>query len=148
VVRSFVFIYASWQLNPLCGWLSPHAVGWVLFYSFTKRFTRWSHLVLGFGMSIAPVGGYLAVTGVWPRLWWMPILLSVAVTTWGAGFDTLYALQDEAFDRTHGLHSIPAAMGERAAIRIARVLHLTTISIVFFLFVLGERVQRGWQGLL
>lgn len=126
-VSSALFVFAAWSLNPLCAALSPLALAWVCFYSYTKRFTRWSHLVLGVGMSIAPVGGYLAVTGAWPAPWWMPLVLSLAVTTWGGGFDILYALQDEQFDRTHGLHSMPVALGARRAIALARALHVTTV---------------------
>jgi 4-hydroxybenzoate polyprenyltransferase len=128
IAASALFIWSSWRLNPLCGMLSPLALGWVLFYSYTKRFTRWSHLVLGAGLSIAPVGGYLAVTGSWPSPWWMPLVLSLAVTTWVAGFDVLYALQDTDFDRRNGLHSIPATLGERRAILLSRAMHLITVS--------------------
>lgn len=127
-VASVLFVYSAWSLNRLCAVLSPVALAWVCFYSYTKRFTRWSHLVLGVGMSIAPVGGYLAVTGRWPDPWWMPLVLSLAVTTWGGGFDILYALQDEAFDKAHGLHSIPVALGRVRAIAVSRVLHLTTLA--------------------
>lgn len=123
-----LFVWSSWRLNPLCGMLSPIALAWVLFYSYTKRFTRWSHLVLGAGLSIAPVGGYLAVTGAWPAPWWMPVVLALAVTTWVAGFDVLYALQDTDFDRRNGLHSIPATFGETIAIGLARTMHLVTIA--------------------
>ena len=118
---------SAWQLNRLCGLLSPLALGWVLFYSFTKRFTRWCHLVLGVGMSIAPVGGYLAITGSWSDPWWMLVALALAVATWGAGFDVLYALQDIDFDRSLSLHSIPAALGPRRALFIARGMHVTTV---------------------
>jgi 4-hydroxybenzoate polyprenyltransferase len=128
LVAGAFFVWSSWQLNPLCGILSPLALGWVLFYSYTKRFTRWSHLVLGGGLSIAPVGGYLAVTGAWPSPWWMPVVLALAVTMWSAGFDVLYALQDTEFDRRNGLHSIPATLGEGRAIMLARVMHLITIA--------------------
>jgi 4-hydroxybenzoate polyprenyltransferase len=83
--------------------------------------------VLGMGLSIAPVGGYLAVSGVWSTPWWMLIALSLAVATWSAGFDVLYALQDVQFDRAERLHSLPAALGERRALAIARVLHLLTV---------------------
>jgi 4-hydroxybenzoate polyprenyltransferase len=121
------FELAAWRLNPLCLALSPLALAWVCFYSFTKRFTRWSHLVLGLGMAIAPVGGYLAITGRWSEPWWLLAALAVAVLTWGAGFDVLYALQDVAFDRAHGLFSLPAAVGEAGAIRVARVLHVLTV---------------------
>jgi 4-hydroxybenzoate polyprenyltransferase len=103
------------------------ALGWVFFYSYTKRFTRWCHLVLGVGMSIAPVGGYLAVTGHWSRPWWMLVVLALAVATWGGGFDILYALQDVDFDKSQRLYSLPVAFGERRALFIARLLHLGTI---------------------
>jgi 4-hydroxybenzoate polyprenyltransferase len=126
-IASVLFVFAAWRLNPLCGWLSPLALGWVFLYSYTKRFTRWSHLVLGFGLSIAPVGGFLAVTGAWSHPWWMLIALSHAVTTWTGGFDVLYALQDVEFDRTSRLHSLPAAIGERRAVNIARALHCVSV---------------------
>lgn len=126
VVASIVFFIAAWQLNLLCLVLAPLALGWVLFYSYTKRFTRWSHLVLGVGLSIAPVGGYLAITGQWSDPWWMLIALALAVATWVGGFDILYALQDVSFDRENGLYSVPAAYGEVNALGIARVLHLAT----------------------
>ncbi|HUQ18252.1 MAG TPA: UbiA-like polyprenyltransferase [Gemmatimonadaceae bacterium] len=122
-----IFVLAAWQLNPLCLLLSPLALGWVLFYSYTKRFTRLCHIVLGIGLSIAPVGGYLAVTGQWSDPWWMLVLLAAAVATWVGGFDILYALQDIEFDCAQGLHSLPAALGERSALNIARVLHLCTV---------------------
>ncbi|MFL5483103.1 MAG: UbiA-like polyprenyltransferase [Gemmatimonadaceae bacterium] len=126
-VASAVFFVAAWQLNPLCLMLAPVALAWVLFYSYTKRFTRWSHLVLGVGLSIAPVGGYLAITGRWSSPWWMLIALAIAVATWVAGFDILYALQDVSFDRENGLYSVPSTFGEANALGIARMLHLTTV---------------------
>jgi 4-hydroxybenzoate polyprenyltransferase len=126
-VASAIFIFAAWMLNPLCAILSPLALAWVFFYSYTKRFTRWSHLVLGFGLSIAPVGGYLAVQGQWSDPWWMLIALSLAVTTWTGGFDVLYALQDVDFDRSSRLHSLPAALGEQRAVAVARVLHCASV---------------------
>jgi 4-hydroxybenzoate polyprenyltransferase len=126
-IASALFIFAASRLNPLCGWLAPLALGWVCFYSYTKRFTRWSHLVLGASLAIAPVGGYLAVAGAWSAPWWMLPALALAVMTWVAGFDILYALQDRDFDVEHGLHSIPVAFGERGAFRASRVLHLTTV---------------------
>jgi 4-hydroxybenzoate polyprenyltransferase len=127
VIASLIFLIAAWQLNPLCLLLSPLALAWVLFYSYTKRFTRWSHLVLGIGLSIAPVGGYLAVTGQWSDPWWMLVALAVAVATWVGGFDILYALQDVSFDRENGLYSVPAAFGESTALGISRGLHLITV---------------------
>ena len=127
LVAAAVTVTAAWRLNPLCGWLSPVALGWVAFYSYTKRFTRWSHLVLGASLSIAPVGGYLAITGRWSAPGWMLPVLALAVATWVAGFDILYALQDRDFDRAHGLHSIPAAFGAEGAVWASRVLHFLTI---------------------
>lgn len=140
-VASLLFVWASWQLNRLCGYLSPLALGWVCFYSYTKRFTHWSHLVLGAGLAIAPVGGYLAVTGAWPTPWWMPVVLGLAVATWVGGFDVLYALQDAAFDREHGLFSLPARLGEGRAISLARSMHVLTI---VSLAVVGVATGSGW----
>jgi len=128
VVASAAFVLAAWQLNTLCLLLSPVALAWVLFYSYTKRFTRWSHLVLGVGLSIAPVGGYLAIAGHWSTPWWMLIALAVAVATWVGGFDILYALQDVSFDRENGLYSVPSTFGEANALGIARALHITTVA--------------------
>jgi 4-hydroxybenzoate polyprenyltransferase len=126
-VASLVFVVAAWRLNPMCLALSPVALAWVLAYSYTKRFTRWSHLVLGIGLSIAPVGGYLAITGRWSEPWWMLCALALAVATWVAGFDILYALQDVAFDRENALHSVPVAFGEAGALAISRALHLLSV---------------------
>jgi 4-hydroxybenzoate polyprenyltransferase len=128
VIASLVFLAAAWQLNPLCLILAPIALAWVLFYSYTKRFTRWSHIVLGVGLSIAPVGGYLAITGHWSSPWWMLIALAIAVATWVGGFDILYALQDVSFDRENGLYSVPSTFGEANALRIARLLHFITVA--------------------
>jgi 4-hydroxybenzoate polyprenyltransferase len=127
-VASALFIAAAGALNPLCLVLSPIAIAWVFFYSYTKRFTRFAHIVLGLGMSIAPVGGYLAVTGQWSTPWWLLCVLATTVVSWGAGFDVLYALPDIAFDTANDLHSIPVAFGERGAITIARALHVVTVS--------------------
>ncbi|HJU76036.1 MAG TPA: UbiA-like polyprenyltransferase [Gemmatimonadaceae bacterium] len=139
-VASALFFLAAWQLNPLCLMLAPFALGWVFFYSYTKRFTKLSHIALGLGLGIAPVGGYLAVTGAWSDPWWLLVALTVAVTTWVAGFDILYALQDVDFDRGSGLFSIPAALGIRRAITIARLLHLTTVVALIFA---GLRTEVG-----
>ena len=128
VIASAIFFVAAWQLNRLCLILAPLALGWVLFYSYTKRFTRWSHLVLGVGLSIAPVGGYLAITGQWSDPWWMLIALAIAVATWVGGFDIMYALQDVSFDRENGLYSVPSTFGEANALGIARLLHGVTVA--------------------
>lgn len=140
VVASLLFAVAAWRINALCLMLSPVALAWVFFYSFTKRFTRWSHLVLGGGLAIAPVGGYLAVTGRWADPWWMLVALAVAVATWTAGFDILYALQDVGVDRREGLQSLPAAIGTRGALLVARVLHVLT---VVALAAVGSAVHAG-----
>jgi len=148
IVAVAVFIASAAALNELCFYLSPLAVLWVLGYSFTKRFTRWSHLVLGAGLGIAPVGGYLAVTGAWSKPWWMLVTLALAVTTWVGGFDILYSLPDEGFDRSHSLYSIPATLGERNAIYIARTLHCLTI-VALALTGLGAHLGvLYWCGLL
>jgi len=128
IVASLLFIVAAWRLNPLCLVLAPVALAWVLFYSYTKRFTRWSHLVLGVGLAIAPVGGYLAVTGAWSSPWWMLIALALAVAGWVGGFDILYSLQDASFDKENGLHSVPVAFGASRAILVARMLHVITVA--------------------
>jgi 4-hydroxybenzoate polyprenyltransferase len=127
-LAAVAFLVVASRLNLLCLMLAPAALVWVFFYSYTKRFTRWSHLVLGIGLSIAPVGAYLAITGAWSDPWWMLIALAVAVATWVGGFDILYALQDVGFDRENRLHSVPAAFGEARALSIARGLHLLTVA--------------------
>ncbi len=133
VVSSGLFVLAAALLNPLCFVLSPVALAWVTVYSFSKRFTALSHVWLGLGMAISPVGGYLAVTGAWGTPWWLILLLALAVTCWGGGFDVLYSLQDEAFDREHGLHSATVALGAPRAIALARALHgLAAAAIVAF----------------
>jgi len=142
-VASLLFVYAAWRLNPLCAVLSPVALGWVFFYSYTKRFTRWCHIVLGIGMSIAPAGGYLAVTGAWSRPWWMLAVLALAVATWGGGFDILYALQDAAFDRDHGLYSLPSTLGETRALLLSRVLHAVTVLSLALVGFATFRAQPG-----
>ena len=141
VTMAIVFVYSAFQLNPLCGWLSPVALGWVLAYSYTKRFTRWSHIVLGVSLSIAPVGGYLAVAGQWSSPVWVLLILAAAVASWVAGFDILYALQDETFDMEQGLHSIPVAFGAAGAVRISQILHTITVAS---LVAVGLGTGAGW----
>ena len=113
--------------------LSPVALLWVLAYSYTKRFTSWSHLWLGASLAIAPAGGYLAVTGTWSTPWWTLVVMAVGVLTWVAGFDIFYALQDEAFDRIHGLRSAIVLLGDRWGILFAKLLHgLTIVMLIAF----------------
>ena len=148
VMASGLFVYSSAQLNQLCLLLSPVALAWIFFYSFTKRFTRWSHLVLGWSLAIAPVGGYLAVVGAWSRPWWMLIALAIGVATWVAGFDIFYSLQDAPFDREQRLKSMPAALGEIGAIRVARILHVVSIAA---LIAVGAVIHAGgwyWLGIV
>jgi len=122
-----LFVLAAWALNPLCLLLSPIALAWVLTYSLAKRFTWWPHLWLGMSLAIAPVGGYLAVTGRWSHPAWLLLAVSVAVATWVAGFDIFYALPDAGFDLTQGLKSAVVRLGERRAIMLAKLLHGITI---------------------
>jgi 4-hydroxybenzoate polyprenyltransferase len=121
VLNGVVFVLAAFLINSLCGWLSPVALFVILFYSYTKRFTPLCHLVLGIGLSLAPIGAYLAVTGVFD---WVPLLFSFAVVGWVSGFDIIYSLQDEAFDRQHHLHSIPVWLGKKRALFVSIVLHV------------------------
>lgn len=129
-VASAVFVACAALLNPLCLLLAPFALACVFFYSYTKRFTRWAHLVLGFALAIAPVGAYLAVAGRWSEPAGSLLALAGAVLCWVAGFDILYSLQDADFDQAEGLHSVPAAFGIAGAIRVSRLLH--AIAVLFF----------------
>ncbi len=127
VVAAALFVLASALLNPLCMILSPIALAWVLTYSLSKRFTWWPHLWLGMSLAIAPVGGYLAVTGHWSQPPWLLFAVSTAVATWVAGFDIFYALPDAGFDRANGLRSAVVRLGEPRAIFLAKALHGVTI---------------------
>jgi 4-hydroxybenzoate polyprenyltransferase len=135
-LASVVFVFSAWQLNSLCGWLSPLALMWIFFYSYTKRFTNLSHIVLGVSLGIAPVGAYLAITGAWSEPWWALPVLAGAVMFWVAGFDIVYAIQDIDFDRAHNLHSLPARLGAQRSLLLARVFHMASVAmflaIVFF----------------
>ena len=127
VLAATFFVAAAALLNPLCLLLSPVALAWVLTYSLAKRFTWWPHLWLGMSLAIAPVGGFLAVTGRWSEPGWLLLAVSVAVATWVAGFDIFYALPDAGFDREQGLRSAVVRLGERRAILLAKLLHGITI---------------------
>ncbi|HEU0053421.1 MAG TPA: UbiA-like polyprenyltransferase [Longimicrobium sp.] len=132
-LASGVFLLCAALLNPLCLALAPLALAWVFFYSYTKRFTRWAHLVLGFALAIAPVGAYLAVAGRWSYPAGALLALAGAVLCWVAGFDILYSLQDIDFDRSLGLRSIPSALGARGAILVSRVLHALSAGLFLLL---------------
>lgn len=125
-----LLLLAAWQLNPLCLFLAPVAIGLLLFYSYCKRFTSLSHLVLGVCLAAAPVGAWIALRG---SLEWSPAILGLAVLCWVAGFDIFYALQDEEFDRSRGLHSIPARLGAQRAIILARLLHGLMVLLLLLL---------------
>jgi len=146
VIAAALFLVAASRLNALCLMLAPVALAWISFYSFTKRFTRYAHLVLGLGLAIAPVGGFLAVTGAWSEPAWILIALTVAVMTWSGGFDILYALPDIEFDRSQNLHSIPAAVGVPRAIVISRALHLTTVAALALTVQLTGSGWLAWVG--
>lgn len=122
-----LFLVSAGMLNRLCLLLSPLALAWVLGYSLSKRFTWWSHLWLGMSLAIAPVGGYLAVTGRWSHPLWLLLVISAGVATWVAGFDIFYALPDAGFDRSEGLRSAVVRLGESRAILLAKLLHGLTI---------------------
>jgi 4-hydroxybenzoate polyprenyltransferase len=127
IMAAGLFILAAALLNPLCLWLSPIALAWILLYSLSKRFTWWPHLWLGVSLAIAPVGGYLAVTGHWSRPVWVLCAITLGVATWVAGFDIFYALPDAGFDSAEGLRSAVVRLGETRAILLAKLLHGITI---------------------
>ena len=122
-----LFLGASVLLNPLCAVLAPVALLWVMAYSLSKRFTWWPHLWLGASLAIAPVGGYLAVSGAWSSPAWLLLVIALGVATWVAGFDIFYALPDEQFDRGAGLRSAVVRLGASRSIGLARLLHAVTI---------------------
>jgi len=128
-----LFLGSAWALNPLCFALAPVALVFISAYSYTKRFTHWSHLWLGLADGIATPAGYLAVTGRWSDPWWLLVAGALAVTFWVGGFDVFYALQDEAFDRAERLRSLVVRLGRRAAIVTAKGLHgLAILTLVLF----------------
>jgi 4-hydroxybenzoate polyprenyltransferase len=143
VISCGIFVLAASQLNRLTLMLSPVALAVVLLYSYSKRFTRWSHLFLGFALGIAPAAAWIAVRGsLDPRI----LLLTAAVTFWVGGFDVIYACQDFDFDRSHGLHSLPRHLGIHAALWIARVFHLAMLGLLVALvlvFGLGKLAAVG-----
>jgi 4-hydroxybenzoate polyprenyltransferase len=144
IAACVVFILAAAQLNRLTLYLSPVALAIVLFYSYTKRFTRWSHLVLGFALGIAPTAAWIAVQG---SLDVRILILTAAVTLWVGGFDILYACQDYEFDREHRLNSIPQAFGIVKALLMARLLHLQVLILLAALIVVFNLGLLAFAGL-
>jgi 4-hydroxybenzoate polyprenyltransferase len=141
LVAAAAFLAAAWALNPLCFALAPIALAVVVGYSYAKRFAWWSHVWLGLGDAIAGPAGYLAVAGRWSEPGWPLGALAAAVTFWVAGFDVLYALQDESFDRAEGLHSAVVRFGPARSLRLAKLMHgVAVVSLVAF----GAGAGLGW----
>ncbi len=145
ILSCVLFLAACFFINRICFYLSPVALFVVLGYSYTKRFTPLCHLVLGLGLSLAPIGAYLAVTG---RFDLLPVFFSIAVICWVSGFDIIYALQDEEFDRSQRLYSIPAWLGKAKALRISELLHLFSAAAVVYAGLLGKFGWLYWTGVL
>jgi 4-hydroxybenzoate polyprenyltransferase len=143
LVNAGLFITAAGFINSLCLWLSPVALTVILGYSFTKRFTWLCHLILGLGLSLAPIGAYIAVTGTFH---WLPVLFSGLVLTWVGGFDIIYALQDESFDKDQNLHSIPSRIGVRNALMVSVLLHLVTFVILMTIGITARFGLFFWVG--
>ena len=143
IMNSFLFVATTFFINTLCLALSPIALLVVLGYSYTKRFTSLCHLVLGLGLSLAPIGAYLAVSGEFNII---PLFFSAAVLFWVSGFDIIYSLQDEEFDKTHELHSIPVLLGKKNALMLSNILHLLTFSALSIAGSLGDFSLYYWIG--
>lgn len=138
IVSCILFVVCTYFINPVCFYLSPVALLVVLGYSYTKRFTPLCHLILGLGLSLAPIGAFLAVTGAFQPL---PILFSLAVICWVSGFDIIYALQDAEFDTAHSLYSIPSWLGKPRALRVSELLHFLS---ALFVIAAGNLGNFGW----
>lgn len=139
-----IFILTTYFINPICFFLSPVALFVILFYSYTKRFTPLCHLVLGLGLSLAPIGAYLAVTGKFNLL---PVLFSFAVVFWVSGFDVIYALQDVEFDQSQQLYSIPAVLGKNKGLKVSSLLHVLSAICVITAGVYGHFHWVYWIGI-
>ena len=143
IANCMLFVVFAGLLNRLCLVLSPVALFVVLGYSYTKRFTALCHIILGIGLSLAPIGAYIAVTN---RFDLLPLLFSFAVVCWVSGFDIIYAMQDEEFDRHQQLHSIPAALGKSRALRVSELLHLLSTTFVVVAGIMGAFGWWYWIG--
>jgi 4-hydroxybenzoate polyprenyltransferase len=144
IINCVVFIIATYFINPICLYLSPVALFVILFYSYTKRFTALCHLVLGVGLSLAPIGAFLAVTGAFA---FIPILFSLAVIFWVSGFDIIFALQDVDFDQSQKLHSIPAVLGVTKALKVSELLHVLSATCVIAAGYMGNFSWLYWVGI-
>jgi len=143
IICCVLFILTCWFINPLCFFLSPIALFVILFYSYTKRFTALCHLVLGIGLSLAPIGAFLSVTG---RFEMLPLLFSGAVICWVSGFDIIYAMQDVDFDKSENLYSIPMAFGKIQALQISSILHVLSAIFVIMAGMTGGFGAWYWAG--
>ncbi len=140
-----LFFLAAWQLNPLALKLAPLAIAILFLYSYTKRFTAWSHLFLGFALGISPAAAWIAITG---SLDWRMLILCAAVTLWVGGFDVLYACQDIAFDKQAGLFSVPQRFGIAAALMIARIMHAGVVLLLSWLAASFGLPWPAWAGIV
>lgn len=138
IMNSVLFWATTWFINPLCFFLAPVALLVILGYSYTKRFTALCHLVLGLGLALAPVGAFIAVTA---QFQWEPIILGFVVLTWVSGFDIIYALQDDEFDRSLDLYSIPVLLGKDRALLVSTLLHFFSTGMIILF---GIMMQVGW----
>jgi 4-hydroxybenzoate polyprenyltransferase len=143
ILNALLFIIACFFINRLCFYLAPVALAVVLGYSYTKRFTVLCHFILGLGLSLAPIGAYIAVTGQFALL---PLIFSGIVLCWVSGFDMIYALQDVAFDRAQNLRSIPAWLGEGRALAVSRMVHVLSLAGVIFAGISGAFHAVYWIG--
>ena len=143
LINCVLFIATTFYINAICFYLSPIALFTILFYSYTKRFTSLCHFVLGIGLSLAPIGAYLAVAGAFSLL---PILFSITVFTWVAGFDIMYALQDEEFDKSEQLFSIPSQLGITKALKLSIIVHFITAALIVGIGLYSNLNYSYWIG--
>lgn len=143
IICSVAFIVTTYYINTICFYLSPVALVVILGYSYTKRFTPLCHLILGVGLSLAPIGAYLTVTGEFSLL---PLLFSFIVFTWSGGFDIIYALPDAEFDKAHNLYSIPAWLGIKRALKFSEMVHIVTALLLISVGVYGHFSFLYWIG--
>ena len=143
VINSLLFVVTTFLINKPCFYLSFVALFVILFYSYTKRFTALCHLVLGLGLSLSPIGAFLAVTG---HFAWLPVLFSLSVLVWVAGFDVIYSLQDKQFDFNQKLHSIPVAMGVKNALLVSVLFHVCAACFIIAAGIIGHFNWIYWTG--
>ena len=145
MINATLFVITTGFINRLTLFLSPVALAVIIGYSLTKRFTTLCHFILGLGLSLAPIGAYISVTGKFSLL---PVIYSFIVLTWVSGFDIIYALQDDEFDRSNRLHSLPSATGRKTALRVSVIVHIITFILVVIAGVYGKSGMLFWAGAL